>query len=104
MCSGERPIGAAKGKQPKTEALCQPPPSKAGVLKQALGYQLQCQKAVVGAVGGHSEQYKYPNLLHSIGVKRPLELPFVEKQLGWMGFWLPPFRPLHPCSTCPQGP
>ena len=26
MGSGERPIGAAKGKQPNTEALCQPPP------------------------------------------------------------------------------
>jgi len=26
MSSGERPIGAAKGKQPKTEALCQPRP------------------------------------------------------------------------------
>ena len=26
MSSGERPIGAAKGKQPDTEALCQPPP------------------------------------------------------------------------------
>ena len=26
MCSGERPIGAAKGKQIDTEALCQPPP------------------------------------------------------------------------------
>ena len=25
-CSGERPIGAAKGKQPNTEALCPPPP------------------------------------------------------------------------------
>ena len=25
MCSGERPIGAAKGKQSDTEALCQPP-------------------------------------------------------------------------------
>ena len=24
-CSGERPMGAAKGKQPNTEALCQPP-------------------------------------------------------------------------------
>ena len=36
MCSGERPIGAAKGKQSDTEALCQPPPrwlpdAKAGV-------------------------------------------------------------------------
>ena len=26
MCKGERPIGAAKGKQPNPEALCQPPP------------------------------------------------------------------------------
>ena len=26
MCSGERPIGVAKGKQSDTEALCQPPP------------------------------------------------------------------------------
>ena len=26
MHSGERPIGAAKGKQSDTEALCQPPP------------------------------------------------------------------------------
>ena len=26
MSSGERPIGAGKGKQSDTEALCQPPP------------------------------------------------------------------------------
>ena len=26
MSSGERPIGAAKGKQPNAEALCQTPP------------------------------------------------------------------------------
>ena len=26
MSSGGRPIGTAKGKQPHTEALCQPPP------------------------------------------------------------------------------
>ena len=26
MCSGERPMGAAKGTQSVTEALCQPPP------------------------------------------------------------------------------
>ena len=26
MSSGEQPIGTAKGKQPNTEALCQPPP------------------------------------------------------------------------------
>ena len=29
MSGGERPIGAAKGKQPNTEALCQPPPPPA---------------------------------------------------------------------------
>ena len=29
MSSGERPIGATKGKQSDTEALCQPPPSPA---------------------------------------------------------------------------
>ena len=28
MSSGERPIGAAKGKQTDTEALCQPPPPR----------------------------------------------------------------------------
>ena len=31
MSSGERPIGAAKGKQSDTEALCQPPPFSYGV-------------------------------------------------------------------------
>ena len=30
MSSGERPIGAAKGKQSDTEALCQPPPPRGG--------------------------------------------------------------------------
>ena len=30
MSSGERPIGAAKGKQSDTEALCQPPPPPSG--------------------------------------------------------------------------
>ena len=28
MSSGERPIGTGKGKQPNTEALCQPPPPR----------------------------------------------------------------------------
>ena len=31
MSSGERPIGAAKGKQSDTEALCQPPPPQPGM-------------------------------------------------------------------------
>ena len=31
MSSGERPIGAAKGKQPNTEALCQTPPSNSSL-------------------------------------------------------------------------
>ena len=32
MSSGERPIGAARGKQLDTEALCQPPPPPGGYL------------------------------------------------------------------------
>ena len=32
MSSGERPIGAATGKQPDTEALCQPPPPQPNLL------------------------------------------------------------------------
>ena len=32
MSNGERPIGAAKGKQPITEALCPPPPPPPSVL------------------------------------------------------------------------
>ena len=32
MSSGERPIGAAKGKQGNTEALCQPPPPPGGTV------------------------------------------------------------------------
>ena len=35
MSSGERPIGAAKGKQPNTEALCQPPPPPSCPLSEA---------------------------------------------------------------------
>ena len=31
MSSGERPIGAAKGKQSDTKALCQPPPPEATI-------------------------------------------------------------------------
>ena len=31
MSSGERPMGAAKGKQPDAEALCHPPPRRGGV-------------------------------------------------------------------------
>ena len=34
MSSGERPIGAAKGKQPNTEALCQNPPISPPPLKR----------------------------------------------------------------------
>ena len=35
MSSGERPIGAAKGKQPNTAALCQPPPPARDRLSRA---------------------------------------------------------------------
>ena len=41
MSSGDRPIGAAQGKQRNTEALCQPPPpqSKFVTLKSASNFQ-----------------------------------------------------------------
>ena len=36
MSTGERPKGAAKGKHPNTEALCQPPPPLSPVLIHGL--------------------------------------------------------------------
>ena len=36
MCKGERPIGAAKGKQTNTMASCQPPPPPRGSIKMAV--------------------------------------------------------------------
>ena len=36
MSSGERPMGAAEGKQSDTEALCQPPPPKRGPLPSSV--------------------------------------------------------------------
>ena len=39
MSSGERPIGAAKGKQSDTEALCQPPPPPPGRQGGVLGFR-----------------------------------------------------------------
>ena len=49
MSSGERPIGTAKGKQPKTEALCQPPPPRRW-LRKAL--------ALKGPQNGRSEKHR----------------------------------------------
>ena len=39
MSSGERPIGAAKGKQPSTEALCQPLPPWGGGIAMGGGFE-----------------------------------------------------------------
>ena len=45
MCSGERPIGAAKGKQFDTEALCQhPPPLQKGATRSLV--------SAMGPMGG----------------------------------------------------
>ena len=48
MSSGERPIGAAKGKQTDTEALCHPPPlpERCRVVKRSPGRQVQCTRGV----------------------------------------------------------
>ena len=50
MSSGERPIGATKGKQSDTEALCQPPPPPPS--KQHLSPSSACVQAAlsVGSV------------------------------------------------------
>ena len=37
MCSGKKPIGAAKGKQPNTEALCHPPPPPSSACREPVG-------------------------------------------------------------------
>ena len=52
MSSGERPIGAAKGKQPHTEALCQPPPPRVQRI-------IQSSKNAVrtGVFVGHAVRY-----------------------------------------------
>ena len=48
MSSGERPIGAAKGKQPDTEALCQTPPPPTVTLCHFLH---RCLSQPMGQVG-----------------------------------------------------
>ena len=49
MSSGERPIGAAKGKQSDTEALCQPPPplSKQRLRRRLRGARTSCSVQMV---------------------------------------------------------
>ena len=51
MSSGDRPIGAAKGKQPITEALCQPPPPPLKRLGQILFSAIGRSKFFSGAFG-----------------------------------------------------
>ena len=40
MCKGQRPIGAAKGKQTNTMALCQPPPLPSATPATAAAHQV----------------------------------------------------------------
>ena len=44
MSSGERPIGAAKGKQSDTEALCHPPPPLSAVSWTECGCAVELQR------------------------------------------------------------
>ena len=48
MSSGERPIGAAKGKQSDTKALCQPPPPPLLVVGSRCSVQLYSTRLVCG--------------------------------------------------------
>ena len=52
MSSGERPMGAANGKQPNTEALCQPPPPFSGLPHALPGPPLMVVRMRNTAVGG----------------------------------------------------
>ena len=52
MSSGETPIGAAKGKQPNTAALCQPPPPpQVGGLRPTVSCKRRRPQASMGAEG-----------------------------------------------------
>ena len=53
MSSGERPIGAAKGKQSDTEALCPPPPlppPRPSATAQGGVHSAETERAVVADV------------------------------------------------------
>ena len=56
MCSGERPIGAAKGKQSDTKALCQPPPP----LSNAPAYVVHHPPVRCGSAGRHAMRLLHP--------------------------------------------
>ena len=53
MCSGERPTGTAKGKQPNTEALCHPPPPPPKGSTASVPRALSSQHFFPVRLGGH---------------------------------------------------
>ena len=101
MRSGERPIGAAKGKQTNTMALCQPPPPAARDALEEKGPQRRSQQRldrrleeVAKAVGG--------------GYCRLQMLGGPWLGIGWAPWRgragnLPPL-PTHPCPPPPAPP
>ena len=50
MCTGERPICAAKGRQTNTMALCQPPPPPPRSMPLRYGFGRRAVKMMTGAV------------------------------------------------------
>ena len=82
MSSGERPIGAAKGKQSDTEALCQTPP------------KYQSRAAIKQGTGGGGAQVK-KHIKHVVvcicSIVRQLEAsahdwyPSQKMQSAWCG-------------------
>ena len=86
MCSGERPIGAAKGKQPDTKALCQPAPppppvrATAGVVYVKFGILVLLSPG--GGGWGYHDPLSWasapglsPPSLHREGPFRPVPCP-----------------------------
>ena len=77
MSSCERPIGAAKGKQPDTEALCQPPPSRppcarCGVWGPALNWTPT--HSPVGGTAVHFTAFRRLRLFHQRSASK-LQIP-----------------------------
>ena len=89
MTSGERPIGAAKGKQSNTEALCHPPPPAPPQLAVLNQY------CTILSVMHLFLQYK----VSSLHIPSPM---WSSLRLSWRSAEFPPYPPPPPptLNTC----
>ena len=84
MSSGERPIGAAKGNQPNTEALCQPPPPPRNVLEWPYTVRIATRPspARTGLLRSRPDHVLHAILLCSAGVESTLQQYFASAAGG----------------------